>query len=493
MKAEGEKFLKEEVQRIRAVVIGDIMTDRYVFGEVSRISPEAPVPVNLVSSERSVLGGAANTAANLSALGCRVYISGMRGEDESGHILHHLCAESRIEDSGVLIEEDYSTITKMRILGARQQMMRLDFEKKKALDEKGMAEVLRWLDGLHESGIDCIILSDYGKGFITPALAQAVIHRGHQWKIPVLVDPKGSDWGKYTGAYGITPNLKELSECFGQAVPNEDEAVEKAGLLLREQFHLKYLFVTRSEKGITSIGNKEIIHCPAMARDVFDVSGAGDTVMAVMAAALAAGKDSETAVKLANTAAGIAVSRVGTYPVKREEVLDAWESEGRDIRKNYKPLTWGEAENKVRRWKEKGETVVFTNGCFDILHRGHLTYLQQAAALGDHLIIGLNSDNSVRKLKGAERPVNGEEDRAFMLASLRCVDDVVIFGEDTPEKLLSHLRPDILVKGGDYRVEEVAGRQYAGKVEILPFVDGYSTTKLIWKIQNHEERTNERN
>lgn len=486
MKVEGEQFLKEQVLSVRAAVIGDIMTDRYVFGEVNRISPEAPVPVNLVQSERSVLGGAANTAANLAALGAKVYISGMRGEDESGHILHHLFAVGGIDDSGVIIQEEYSTITKMRILGARQQMMRLDFEKKQALDEKGLVRVLRWLDELHESGIDVVVLSDYGKGFITPELAQAVIHRGHQWKIPVLVDPKGSDWTKYTGAYGITPNLKELSECYGQALANEDLPIEQAGALLREQYHLKYLFVTRSEKGITSIGAKEIIHCPAMARDVFDVSGAGDTVMAVMAAALAAGKDSETAVKLANTAAGIAVSRVGTYPVKREEVLEAWESEGRDIRKNYRPLTWEEAEEKVQRWKEKGETVVFTNGCFDILHRGHLTYLQQAAALGDHLIIGLNSDASVRGLKGPERPINNEADRALMLASLRFVDDVVIFGEDTPKELLSHLKPDILVKGGDYRPEEVAGREYAEKVEILPFVDGYSTTKIIRKIRETE-------
>lgn len=492
MKAEGEQFLKEQVLGVRAAVIGDIMTDRYVFGEVNRISPEAPVPVNLVQSERSVLGGAANTAANLAALGAKVYISGMRGEDESGHILHHLCLEAGIQDGGVLIEEGYSTITKMRILGARQQMLRLDFEKKEALDEAGLARVLCWLDGLHEHGLDVVVLSDYGKGFITPALAQEVIRRGHEWKIPVLVDPKGSDWSKYTGAYGITPNLKELSDCYGQVIPNEDLPIEQAGALLREQFHLKYLFVTRSEKGMTSIGSKEIIHCPAMARDVFDVSGAGDTVMAVMAAALAAGKDSETAVKLANTAAGIAVSRVGTYPVKREEVLEAWESEGRDIRKNYCPLTWDEAEEKVRRWQEKGETVVFTNGCFDILHRGHLTYLQQAAALGDHLLVGLNSDASVRKLKGPERPVNTEMDRALMLASLRFVDDVVIFGEETPRELLSHLKPDILVKGGDYQPEEVAGREYAGKVEILPFVDGYSTTKIIQKIRKTEDYSNVR-
>ncbi len=488
MKQEGEIFLREQVAAIRAAVIGDIMTDRYVSGSVNRISPEAPVPVNLVEAERAVLGGAANTAANLAALGCHVCVTGMRGDDESGRILQRLFAESGIDDGGVIVRGGYSTITKMRILGARQQMLRLDFERKVLLDDEGRAAVLAWLEERHEAGLDCIVLSDYGKGFITPELAQDVIRCGHSWRIPVLVDPKGSDWRKYTGAYGITPNLKELSDCCGASIPNEDEAIERAGVMVREQYHLKYLFVTRSEKGITSIGAKEIIHCPAMAQDVFDVSGAGDTVMAVLAAALAAGKDSETALKLANTAAGIAVSRVGTYPVKRDEVLDAWESEGRDLRKNYRPLTWEEAERKAARWREKGETIVFTNGCFDILHRGHVTYLQQAAALGDHLLVGLNSDASVRRLKGPERPINGERDRAFMLAALRFVDDVVLFGEDTPRELLSHIRPDILVKGGDYRADEVAGREYAGRVEILPFVDGYSTTKTIERIRDHGEK-----
>lgn len=483
MKQAGERFLRQEIQTVRVAVIGDIMLDQYIFGSVNRISPEAPVPVNLVESERTVLGGAANTAANLSALGCRVYVSGWCGDDENGHVLHTLFGNSGIDDKGVLIRKGYRTITKIRILGARQQMMRLDFERKEPLDEDGAAVVLKWLEERQADGLDCIVISDYGKGFITPSFSQEIIRRSHIWKIPVLVDPKGSNWKKYTGAYGITPNLKELSECCGIAIENEDKAIEQAGIMVREQFHLKYLFVTRSEKGITSIGGKEIIHCPAMAQDVFDVSGAGDTVMAVLAAALAAGKDTETALKLANTAAGIAVSRVGTYPVKRAELLDAWECEGRDLRKNYKPLTCAEAEQKVSRWREKRETIVFTNGCFDILHRGHVTYLQQAAALGDHLIVGLNSDDSVRRLKGAERPINGELDRAFMLASLRFVDDVVLFSEDTPRNLIARLRPDILVKGGDYRIDEVVGREYVGQVEILPFVEGYSTTGMIRQIQ----------
>ena len=253
-----------------------------------------------------------------------------------------------------------------------------------------------------------------------------------------------------------------------------------------EKYHLDNLLVTRSEKGISSVQNDRVTHCPAKAQDVFDVSGAGDTVMAVLAAAVGSGLDTETILNLANTAAGISVSRVGTYSVKREEVLARWKEEEGGVRHTEGAVSWDEAEAMISYWKSRGEKVVFTNGCFDILHRGHLTYLAEAAELGDHLIIGLNSDDSVRRLKGSHRPVNGEADRAFMLSALRFVDAVVLFSEDTPEKLLSCLKPDILVKGGDYQPEEVAGRQYAGEVRILPFVDGYSTTDIIAKIKKEK-------
>lgn len=485
MKETGERFLREGILGVKVAVIGDVMTDRYISGSVRRISPEAPVPVNLVTGERFVLGGAANTAANLASLGCGVYIMGMIGKDSDGQILKDLLEKAGIDDRGILCKEGYHTTSKIRILGARQQMLRLDFEEKKSPDEKDCGFLLDRLEALFREGISCVVISDYGKGMITDALSRAVIRKAGERNIPVLVDPKGSDWAKYEGAYGITPNLKELSDCIGREIPNEEEAVEEAGREIREKFRLTHLFVTRSEKGITAVSEDSIIHRASEAQDVFDVSGAGDTVMAVTAAATAASVDMETLLELANCAAGIAVSKVGTYQVKREEVLDAWQE--RDaLRMVYCPLTREEAADKVRRWKAAGETVVFTNGCFDILHKGHVTYLQQAASLGDHLIIGLNSDASVKRLKGPERPVNGEADRSFMLAALRCVDEVVLFEEDTPEELLSVLRPDILVKGGDYKAEEVAGRQYAGKVEILPFVDGYSTTHMIERIRGEK-------
>ena len=482
MRQDGERFLTKDILKVKVAVIGDVMTDRYVNGSVDRISPEAPVPVNLVKSERNVLGGAANTAANLSSLGCQVYMCGMRGDDANGELLSHLLDEAGIDKSGLLVTPGYRTTTKVRILGARQQMMRLDFEEKRPLNEKEREILISWLTNLLEEGLGSIVLSDYGKGMITDEVAQAVIEMARRYGVPVLVDPKGSDWTKYKGAYGITPNIKEVSDCIGKAVPNEDAAIIEAGEKVRKDYGLTYLFVTRSEKGITCLGENGAIHRASLAQDVFDVSGAGDTVIAVTAAAVAAGLPMDTILELSNTAAGIAVSKVGTYQVKRQEVLKAWQ-DGGCVSDEERVLSWEEAEKKVQLWQAQGETVVFTNGCFDMLHRGHITYLTQAAKLGAHLLIGLNSDTSVKRLKGEERPVNGEKDRAFMLAALRMVDGVVIFGEDTPEELLSHLKPDILVKGGDYKPEEVAGRQYAGRVEILSFVDGYSTTGLISKIR----------
>ena len=486
MRQDGEKFLSEDILKVKAAVIGDVMMDQYVTGSVNRISPEAPVPVNLVKGERNVPGGAANTAANLASLGCQVFVSGIVGNDQNGKMLLDLLKNAGIDSNGILVSDDYQTTAKIRILGAGQQMMRLDYERTRKLTDDECESVMEWLCGLLKAGLDCVVISDYGKGMIDDILSQKIIKKANEYNVPVLVDPKGSDWEKYDGAYGITPNLKELSDCAGKSIPNESAPIEAEGKRIREKFHLKYLFVTRSERGITCIMDGGAIHRASVAQDVFDVSGAGDTVMAVTAACAAAGIDMETTLELANRAAGIAVSHVGTYQVERKEVLDAWR-DNEPVRLDYLPLTWKEAENKINLWKARGETVVFTNGCFDILHRGHVTYLQKAASLGDHLIVGLNSDDSVKMLKGEDRPVNRENDRSFMLAALRCVDDVVVFGEETPEKLLTHLKPDILVKGGDYKAEEVAGRQYAGSVEILPFVDGYSTTGVIKKIKREKQ------
>ena len=482
MKKTVSEFLTQTLPTLPIAVIGDVMLDRYIFGDVSRISPEAPVPVNRVTGERAVLGGAANTAANLAALSARVSLFGVRGNDENGERFLSLCEENGIDAKGVLTRDHFATITKIRILGARQQMLRLDFEEKQNLSAQEETATLSALQKAADTGLSAIVLSDYGKGFLTDTLISSLISLGNERHIPVLIDPKGADWKKYTGAFALTPNLKELSDALGAPVSNTDEDVTRAGRILRETYHLTHLFVTRSEKGITAIGETETTHSPATARDVFDVSGAGDTVMAVLAAASAAALPIPDALNLANTAGGIAVSRVGTYPVKQKELLEAWEAKVPSVR--FIPATWADTAEKIRAWQARGETVVFTNGCFDILHRGHITYLAQAKTLGDRLVIGLNSDDSVRRLKGNTRPINTETDRALLLSALRFVDEVVIFQEDTPEELLAKLRPNILVKGGDYKKEDVKGKEYVSRVEILPFVDGCSTTGTIEKIKN---------
>ena len=377
----------------------------------------------------------------------------------------------------------HATTTKMRILGARQQMVRLDFEEVTPLNDEETAELATWLDGCISAGLDGIILSDYKKGVLTEKVASQIIETAKAAHIPVLVDPKGKDWTKYEGADFVTPNMKELSECIGRDVANEGDAVVAAATELLSQYDFKNLMVTRSEKGITVI-NKDgkVWNNPATAQEVFDVSGAGDTVAAAFLSAIAGHLSIRTGLQIANAAAGIVVRKVGTYPIHRSEMIKLW-SEWQPPRwAPYRPLDWDQTAAKIRQWQEKGETVVFTNGCFDILHRGHVLYLQQAAMLGDHLIVGLNSDASVKRLKGETRPLVRQEDRAVIMSALGCVDEVVIFDEDTPHELLSVLKPDILVKGGDYKADEVVGREFVKRVEIISFEEGYSTTGLVNKI-----------
>lgn len=478
-----DHFLNDVLPHLRIAVIGDIMIDRYVFGKVERISPEAPVPVNRVDHIKSVLGGAANVASNLANLDCNVYLAGLIGNDDNARLLRSLLEEAGIDGSGMVSRTGHATTTKMRILGARQQMVRLDFEEITPLDEQETAELATWLDICIRSGLDGVILSDYKKGVLTDKVARHIIETVKAAGIPILVDPKGKDWSKYNGADFVTPNMKELAECVGHEVANEGSEVVTAAKELHEKYDFANLMVTRSEKGITIVSRDgRVWNNPATAQEVFDVSGAGDTVAAAFLAAIAGHLSIRTGLQLANAAAGIVVRKVGTYPVHRSELMQLW-SEWQPPRwAPYSPLDWYQTAQKIRTWQSKGETVVFTNGCFDILHRGHVLYLQQAAMLGQHLIVGLNSDDSVRRLKGPSRPLVRQEDRAILLNALGCVDEVVIFDEDTPQELLSVLRPDILVKGGDYKPEEVIGREFVKRVEIINFEEGYSTTGLVNKI-----------
>lgn len=479
------KFLHDSLPNLRIAVIGDLMVDRYVFGDVSRISPEAPVPVNRVKQMKEVLGGAANVAANLANLDVHVYVGGVAGQDTHGNLLQDLLGSNGIDKSGVVISNERSTITKMRILGARQQMMRLDFETVRDVDQQEEEALIRWLTILCQKGLDGIVISDYGKGVCTDTLLRQVFNLANQYMIPTIVDPKGAQWNKYDGATFITPNVKELSERVGYSIRNDDDNIVTAAKEALDTNHIQYIIATRSEKGISVIARDgRIWHNPATQQDVFDVSGAGDTVVATMICSIAANLSMRTALHVANGAAGIVVSKVGTYPIHRQELIDLWMSlqKGKSIEKSL--YSWEEMKTLVRQWQDQGDTVVFTNGCFDILHRGHITYLQEAAQLGDRLIIGLNSDASVRRLKGEARPLVGEEDRAYLLSALSCVDGVVLFDEDTPSQLLETIRPNILVKGGDYKVEEVIGREFVDSVQILSFKDGYSTTNVVNKIAN---------
>lgn len=476
------EFLTNSLPNLNIAVIGDVMVDRYVFGDVSRISPEAPVPVNRVSFVKEVLGGAGNVASNLANLDCHVYLGAVAGIDDHGRVLDNLLAADHIDTSGLIHDESRSTITKMRILGDRQQMMRLDFETITPITAAEEEQLISWLEELCQRGLQGIVISDYGKGVCTPTLLQHVFKLANTYQVQTIVDPKGADWSKYDGATCITPNVKELGESLGRVIPNDDTSVIEAAKEVLNKVNIKYIIGTRSAKGITVVAKDgRTWHNPATQQDVFDVSGAGDTVVAMMISCLASGLSMRLALHIANGAAGIVVSKVGTYPIHRQELIELWRSV-RQLTTSSPLYTKEEMKALIDKWQSMDETVVFTNGCFDILHRGHITYLQEAAQLGAHLIIGLNSDASVRRLKGETRPIVSEEDRAALLSALQCVDGVVLFEEDTPAELLAYLRPNILVKGGDYKKEDIVGRESVDEVEVLSFKEGYSTSDIVKKI-----------
>ncbi len=483
-----EGFAKEKREIVRALLLGkfagfpaavagDFMLDRYIGGEVSRLSPEAPVPVVRVGTERLVAGGAGNVAANLAGLGLPLFLIGSAGEDREGEALLSLPVFERADRRGM--RHLGATTVKTRVLGGgRQQMLRLDREEIISPAPRDIALALSDIKRAAAAGARFIVLSDYGKGFCSADMCRAVIDFARGAGLPLWVDPKKDDWEPYRGAYAITPNMKELAAACGRAVPNEDGAVAEAARELASRYGIENVLATRSEKGATLVSRGLAEHIPASPVDVFDVSGAGDTMLATAAAFSAAGLSLREAASVANAASQIVIGKVGTCPITAPELLRALAS--RDGAGCL--YSADEAEALCRGWREAGEKIVFTNGCFDILHAGHADSLAAAKALGDRLIVGLNSDASVKRLKGPSRPVNGELSRAKVLAALKAVDAVVLFDEETPAALLSRLRPDVLAKGGDYRPEEIAGREYAGRVVILPLTEGYSTTSVIERI-----------
>lgn len=465
----------------RVLVVGDVMLDRYVWGDVERISPEAPVPVVRATFEEQRPGGAANVAMNLAGLGARVTLAGFAGEDPEQRELESLLIEAGVEVKlrGV---PAVPTTTKLRILSGGQQMMRLDRESLPNFSDADYEALLEAaLEPLPNASV--VVLSDYAKGVVTECLCQEIIRKARERQIPVLVDPKSRNFERYRGATIICPNAKELAIALGQATNDVPKLLDTAQEEI-PKLQLQYMAVTLAEKGIAVLRRDSRVRVPAVARQVYDVSGAGDTVIAVLALALASGVDIELAAHVANVAAGIVVSQVGTAPVQRNELLGALSGEIA-LQMDDKVMGLDRLLRRVAAWRSVGQRIVFTNGCFDILHVGHIRLLEQARLRGDRLLVGLNSDVSVGQLKGPLRPVVNQDERARILAALSAVDAVVIFDESTPLRLIEAIRPDVLVKGGDYTEEAVVGarevRGWGGRVELIPIVSGASTTRLIAK------------
>jgi len=472
----------------RVLVVGDLMLDRYLWGAVERVSPEAPVPVVRLDHQTHVAGGAANVAANLRALGCQVSVAGMLGTDEDGRQLLELLQASGIEITAILSTSDKPTICKTRILGGRQQMLRVDTERPGELSTESKARLLSGIEA-QIPGCSAIVLSDYGKGVLNESLCQAVIRRAHELSIPTFVDPKGLHYEKYAGCDVISPNRLELAAATSTG-QNDLELLLKKGEALRSRLGIGHLAVTLGELGITLVEPSGVRRFPALAREVFDVSGAGDTVIATASAAVAAGLALHEAIRLANLAAGIVVGKLGTVPITKEELL-AKLAAGGQSGQGEKICSVEELLKRVARWRVAGQRIVFTNGCFDLLHVGHLALLEQAKREGDCLVVALNTDRSVRKLKGAGRPIISESARARIVAALPSVDAVALFDEETPVDLICAVRPHVLVKGGDYSEEGVVGaremKAWGGKVVLIPQVEGSSTTEILKRAASLSE------
>lgn len=461
---------------VPVLVVGDVMLDRHLYGHVRRVSPEAPVPVVSLAGEVCTPGGAGNVASTLAGLGCKVTLAGLVGADAEASQLHKALHDHGVECLVLHEQHRVVTITKTRILSDNhQQLLRLDRDGDRAVFAASAVRLLELITPLINAQA-AVVLADYDKGVITPALARAVIDRCREQHIPCVVDPKKVDFATYTHATVITPNLMEAERAVGRTLAR-DEMVGRAADEMRVALRVDAMLITRGSEGMTLSTPDGTTHIPAQIRDVADVTGAGDTVAAVISACLGSGWDMPEACRLANVAAGIAVSRRGVYVVHADELEMAWKG------LSHKILKTESARLRLADARRRGRKVVFTNGCFDILHAGHLAALEGSKRLGDLLVVGVNSDISVRGLKGESRPVIDQESRASLLAGLACVDVVVIFDQATPEELIRKLDPHVLVKGGDYTVDQIAGADFVlsrgGQVLTLPLVPGLSTTAIL--------------
>ncbi|GHV03432.1 bifunctional protein HldE [Campylobacterota bacterium] len=466
-------------QSPKVLVVGDLMIDVYLWGHAGRVSPEAPVLVVDVDKTNTVLGGAGNVINNLLALGSQVFVGGVIGDDQTAIELNDMLIASGANTTALITQKSRKTSKKTRVMASHQQIVRFDSESREPIESQSETKLKEAVSDLLAI-VDICLLSDYGKGVLTPTLTQYIINEAKRHNKKVLIDPKGSDYSKYKNATLITPNRKEAGEAVG-ATLGTIEAVKEAGEKLRKTLALEYAIITLSEAGMMICDQFGSTHIPTQAREVYDVTGAGDTVLSSLGFALACSKTIDEAAHFANIAAAVVVSKLGSATATIDEAI-AYEFRHSINQSANKVLSLREMAHEAERVRASGRKIVFTNGCFDLLHRGHIEYLQKSRAEGDVLIVGLNSDKSVKALKGESRPIVCQEDRAFMLATLGFVDFVVLFDDLTPIELVRAIRPDVLTKGADYANKEVVGREFAGRVALIDFVDGRSTTSTISKI-----------
>ncbi|NQW00583.1 MAG: D-glycero-beta-D-manno-heptose-7-phosphate kinase [Rhodospirillales bacterium] len=470
--------LIEKLADGRVLCIGDVMLDRFISGTVDRISPEAPIPILRIEDEKTMLGGAGNVACNISSLGGEVSFISVVGEDPAGLDIEALLMAVPGLDVHLIVDPDRSSSQKSRFVAANQQMLRADSETTQTVSDD-VAGII--LEIAAEELPDCgaLMLSDYGKGVLSDAVLASLIEMARAQNKPVIVDPKGHDYSCYAGATLVTPNRKELEQASGRPTGSDQEIIAAANLLI-ERSGVDGVLATRSGDGMTLIqSGQPVAHFPAEARAVFDVSGAGDTVAATIALCLAAGGDIHAAARLANAAAGLVVGKAGTATVPIQELITSLAA--------HPVLDDASALRQAEAWRASGLRIGFTNGCFDILHNGHRSLLQQAGDACDRLIVAVNTDASVRKLKGDDRPLNNEMDRAVLLSSLKMVDAVILFGDETPLRLIETLKPDVLIKGADYQENEIVGaelvKSWGGAVVRARLVDGLSTTNTIARMR----------
>lgn len=508
MKINVGKIIKE-INSKYILVIGDFIIDEFLIGKVERINPEAPVPILNVKNEKFLLGGAGNVMRNLLSLNANVFVSTVIGDDDDIEIMKDLILKNAVSTEGIFEEKNRKTSRKTRLISEHQHLIRYDRESKHNITDESEEKIYKYTESIIDK-IDAVILEDYGKGVLTESLLTKIINLSNKNGKFLLIDPNKSNWTPYTGATIITPNKKEASNALGYAFDNE-KMLEDGGFELMKKYKLENLLITRSDEGMSLFktvkgsNKKEKIDIPTKALDVFDVSGAGDTVIASLAVALSCGLDVEEASHFSNISAGIVVSKSGTATVSFDEIINFMENDPASMDKAvlnnnnnkngvyYLPLkfkknkSFSEIKDIAQKLKDRKKTVCFTNGCFDIIHAGHINYLETASGYCDVLVVGLNSDDSVKRLKGNDRPINNIEDRIEVLSALSFIDYIVVFNEDTPYELIKIIIPDVLIKGGDYKIEEIVGydivKNNNGKVITLPFIKGKSSTNIINKLK----------